>query len=154
MNRNQIILIFLILFSACDKGVVFEKNVSIPDYKWNMNNIVNLETEIKDTTALYNIYINIRNASGYQFSNLFLFLNTTTPAGTMARDTVELILADEGGRWLGNGQGDIWDNRILFKKNFRFPQAGTYKFALQQAMRVNPLPEVADAGIRIEKANQ
>jgi len=145
--------IFLLsVFAACDKGVVFEKNIGIPDYSWDMNNIVKLEPEISDTVALYNIYINIRNASGYQFSNLFLFLNTTTPDGSIARDTLELTLADESGRWLGNGSGDIWDNRILFKKNFRFPQAGTYKFALQQAMRVNPLPQISDAGMRIEKA--
>ena len=63
----------------------------------------------------------------------------------------ELILADERGKWLGDGLGDIWDNRILFKQNFRFPQAGIYKFDLQQAMRIPILPQVMDAGVRIER---
>ena len=152
MCRSYIGLLLICLFTACDKDVVFEKNVPIPDYRWDLNNVVTLETEIKDTISLHNIYINIRNASGYQFSNLFLFLKTTTPAGTVAKDTVELMLADESGKWLGEGQGDIRDNRLLFKANYRFPQAGLWKFGLQQAMRVNPLPEIADAGIRIEKA--
>lgn len=117
-----------------------------------MNNIIKLDVEIKDTMSLHNIYFNIRNAGGYQFSNLYLFLTTITPKGEQARDTVELTLADERGKWLGDGSGDIWDNRILFKRKFRFPEAGLYHFELQQAMRVNPLPQIMDAGMRIEKA--
>ena len=153
MTKLTIGLLFICLFAACDKDIVFEKNISITDYRWDQNNVVNLEADIKDTTSLHNIYINIRNASGYQFSNLFLFLNTSTPNGTVARDTVELMLADESGRWLGSGLGDIRDNRILFKANYRFPQAGVWKFGLQQAMRVNPLPDIADVGLRIEKSS-
>ena len=55
------------------------------------------------------------------------------------------------GRWLGDGLGDIFDNRILFKEGVKFPQAGEYRFELFQAMRINPLPGIMDAGIRIEK---
>jgi len=94
----------------------------------------------------------VRNAAGYQFSNLFIFFTTEMPNGKSERDTVELTLADERGKWLGDGLGDIWDNRILFKKNFRFPEKGIYTFKLEQAMRFNPLPQVMDVGIRIEKS--
>ncbi|HRH64905.1 MAG TPA: gliding motility lipoprotein GldH [Bacteroidia bacterium] len=147
-------LVFLVaMLSSCDSKVVFEKNVSLPENRWEESNIVHLETTIEDTAAAHNLYINVRNAGGYQFRNLFVFFTTTTPKGEMERDTVELILADERGKWLGDGLGDIWDNRILFKRNFRFPQAGIYKFDLQQAMRVPILPQIMDAGIRIERAD-
>jgi gliding motility-associated lipoprotein GldH len=144
--------VLVVLFmSACDRNVVFEKNIVIPDNKWEMNNIVKLDAQIDDTVSLHNIYINVRNAGGYQFSNLYLFFNTGTPKGEQARDTVELTLADERGKWMGDGSGDIWDNRILFKRKFRFPEAGMYHFELQQAMRMNPLPQIMDVGLRIEK---
>ena len=145
-------LLFLVFLSSCDRNVVFEKNIKLPENKWEMNNIIGLDAEIRDTVSLYNIYINVRNAGGYQFSNLYMFLNTRTPKGEQARDTVELTLADERGKWLGNGSGDIWDNRILLKQKFRFPGSGVYHFEIQQAMRVNPLPYIMDAGLRIEKA--
>lgn len=125
--------------------------MKIPDYRWDMNNIVSLDVEIKDTVNPQNIYINVRNASNYQYSNLFVFLITKAPKGEIARDTIELTLADERGKWLGIGMGDIWDNRILFKRNFRFPESGIWHFELQQAMRVNPLPQIMDVGMRIEK---
>ena len=143
---------FILLLTSCDQNVVFEDNVKLPDNRWEIKNIVTLSTEIKDTINPHNIYINVRNAGGYQFSNLFVFLTTQTPAGTAARDTVELTLADASGKWLGEGLGDIWDNRLLFKSNFKFPQTGNYTFMLEQAMRVDPLPQIMDVGIRIEKA--
>ena len=146
------ILILLAFLYSCDKKVVFDKNISIPDYKWDMNNILRLETEINDTISPHNIYINVRNGSGYEYSNLFLFMTTITPRGQVAHDTLELTLADVRGKWLGNGSGDVWDNRILFKRDYKFPEAGLWHFELQQAMRINPLPQVMDAGMRIERA--
>jgi gliding motility-associated lipoprotein GldH len=150
IHYSLFIITSFLLLSSCDHKAVFDKNVSIPDYRWEMNNILRMETDIKDTVHPHNIYINLRHASGYQFSNIFLFLTTRTPKGEVARDTVEIALADDRGKWLGDGMGDIWDYRALFKRNFRFPEVGTWHFELQQAMRINPLPQVMDAGIRIE----
>ena len=146
--------VFLAFLFSCDKNVVFEKNISIPEYKWDMNNILRMETEIADTITPHNVYINVRNASGYEFSNLFLFMTTITPKGEVAKDTLELTLADANGKWLGSGSGDVWDNRILFKRDFKFPEAGLWHFELQQAMRINPLPEIMDAGMRIEVSSR
>lgn len=109
-----------------------------------------MEAEITDTVSPHDIYINLRHSGSYRFSNLFLFMDTYTPGGQQARDTVELTLADDRGQWLGEGIGDVRDNRILFRKGFVFPAAGVYRFELAQAMRVDPLPGILDAGIRIE----
>ncbi len=145
------IFIFALFLTACDKNVVFEKNIELPENRWEQKNVVTLETDIQDTITAHNLYINLRNAGGYQFSNIFLFFTTKSPSGKMERDTVELTLADPSGKWLGDGLGDIWDNRFLFRDNFRFPEKGIYIFTLEQAMRVDPLPQVMDVGIRIEK---
>lgn len=147
------LFLFALLFSSCDSNVVFEDNIKLPENRWSISNVVKLEAEITDSITPYNIYINVRNAGGYQFSNLFVFLTTHTPSGLTARDTVEITLADESGKWLGDGLGDIWDNRVLFRSNFRFPEKGLYKFELEQAMRIDPLPQIMDIGLRIEKGD-
>ena len=141
----------MLIFSACDRNVVFEENVKLPENRWAANNVVVLKADIQDTVSPHNLYINLRNAGGYQFSNIFMFFTTTTPSGKTERDTVELTLADASGKWLGDGMGDIWDNRQLFKKDFRFPEAGQYTFRLEQAMRIDPLPQVMDVGVRVER---
>lgn len=156
IHRNKLFFmatffVAIIFLSSCDRNVFFEKNVDLPENRWGEKNAIKFTVDISDTINSHNLYINLRNASGYQFSNIFLFFTTTAPSGKMERDTIELTLADANGKWLGDGSGDIWDNRQLFKKNFKFPEAGTYTFQLEQAMRIDPLPQIMDAGIRIEK---
>lgn len=144
----------VVSLASCDRNVLFEKNIELPENRWEQKNAIKFTVNVEDTINPHNLYINLRNASGYQFSNIFLFFTTTAPSGKMERDTLELTLADASGKWLGDGAGDIWDNRQLFKRNFRFPEAGTYTFQLEQAMRIDPLPQIMDAGIRIEKSEK
>jgi gliding motility-associated lipoprotein GldH len=70
----------------------------------------------------------------------------------MSNDTLDCILADEKGKWLGSGIGDIYDNQIPFKRNVRFPLPGTYSFEIQQGTRKDDIPLIMDVGLRIEKA--
>lgn len=153
VKKNHILLFLCALFlTACDSNLVFEKNVKLPENRWELKNVINLEADIQDTITPHNLYINLRNAGGYQFSNIFMFFTTKSPSGKIERDTVEVTLADPTGKWLGDGMGDIWDNRVMFRDNFRFPEKGIYHFSIEQAMRIDPLPQVMDVGIRIEKA--
>ncbi len=146
-------LMTALLFISCDTNRVFEKNTELPDYIWDKSNILKFQADIQDTISSHNLYINVRNASNYQFSNLFLFVTTHSPKGGVVKDTIELRLANEKGEWLGNGLGDIWDNQIIYKRNIKFPYKGIYTFELEQAMRNTRLPFILDAGIRIERVN-
>lgn len=142
--------LFLLLIS-CDSNRIYEKNQRIPGAAWEQDNILHFETEIDDLASLYNFYIHIRNTTDYKYSNIYFFINTTFPSGEIAHDTLECILADYKGKWLGKGFGKIKESHILFKSRFRFPQQGKYKFDVEHAMRVDTLEGIADIGIRIEK---
>ena len=144
--------VILFALSSCDSSRVYEQNTEIPDYIWDKDNPIYFDVDIKDTVNLHNVYVNIRNAGGYGYSNIYLYLDTKYPNNTISRDTIECILADATGKWLGDGSGDIWDNQILFKKNVRFKQMGVYKFRYEQAMRMPKLPMIMDVGLRIEKS--
>jgi len=144
---------FTLFFSSCDNARIFEKNQDIPEEGWTKDDIIKFDVDIKDPSTPANFYANVRNADGYPFSNLYLFIKTTFPNGKMSNDTLECVLADEKGKWLGNGLGDIYDNQILFKRNVRFPMAGIYKFEIQHGMRVEPVLLIMDVGLRIAKAD-
>jgi gliding motility-associated lipoprotein GldH len=145
-------LLFSIIFLSCDPDCVYEKNIRIPDGIWDRNNPIRFEVIIQDTITPYNLYINVRNTGLYPVSNLYLFITTTAPSGHSVKDTVEIILADEKGEWLGKGLGDIWDLQRLYKQHVRFAQKGMYLFEYEQAMRIEKLPFILDAGLRVEKA--
>lgn len=149
---SAFLMLCVLFFSSCDSKRVFEQNQAIPESGWAQSNIVKFNVDIKDPSTPTNFYINVRNADGYPYNNLFLFIKTTFPNGKMSNDTLECILADEKGKWIGSGIGDLYDNQIPFKKNVRFPLAGTYSFEIQQGMRTDNIPLIIDVGLRIEKA--
>jgi len=144
-------LLFVFLLLSCDPNQVFEQNTNFKDLTWHKDSIVTIKVDIVDTTSAHNIYINVRNTSRYEMQNLFLFVNTTSPNGTVLRDTFECYLADDRGKWTGSGWGDIYENQFLYKKNVRFPISGNYTFKYTQAMRTNELKNISDIGLRIEK---
>lgn len=154
--KKNIYLFFasiIIVMSSCNQNTVFSKYITIPEEGWDKSNKLEFEVDIKDNTTLNSVFLTVRHADAYPFSNLYLFLKTKYPDGKYSVDTLECILANEKGEWIGDGAGDIFDNKIPIKKNMIFPQVGKYTFTFEQGMRNNPLPLIMDFGMVIEKSN-
>lgn len=153
MSKAYYILIFILMIGllSCDSNKVFDKYVEVENANWKKENVASFEFFAKDTTAAHNLYINVRNTGTYSYSNLYLFVTMQGPNGGLIKDTVNCILADNRGKWLGNGVGDLWDLRIPYVGGFKFAQSGSYIVKLEQAMRVeNGLEGITDIGLRVE----
>jgi len=146
-------LSLVLVLMACDKNRVYEDYTKIENSIWNHENIVKFEFEIDDTSSMNNVLINLRHANIYPYNNLWLFVKSSAPNGTINIDTVECILVNKENRWLGDGMGDIWDIQIPWKNNIRFSRQGVYRIEFEQAMRVENLPGIMDIGLRIEKTD-
>lgn len=138
-------------FTACDSKRYFEENKPIEKGNWQSVEKARFDVQITDTLSTYNFFLNVRNSVDYSFSNLYLFIRTTNPAGKKAQDTIECQLADYTGKWLGSGSGSLKFNRFLIQKGVSFRKKGHYTFEIEQAMRVKELKGIMDIGIRIEK---
>jgi len=155
LQRNFFVYLSLVLLScafiSCNSNVLSSQIKKIPEEGWDEKNKLNFTVDVTDNKVYYNVFLNVRHADSYPFSNLFVFLTTTNPSGKVTIDTLECVLANKKGEWQGNGTGDIWDNKIPLKQNLIFPQTGKYTFSFQQGMRLNPLPLIMDFGLTIEK---
>jgi len=139
------------VISGCSSQALYDNNKSLPGDVWKSDQIIRFDVELQDTVNICKLYLNLRNTTSYRYANIFLFINTTFPDGKEARDTVECILADPSGKWLGKGISNIRDNQILLRRGIRFHQQGTYIFEFEQAMREPELEGVMDIGLRIVK---
>ncbi len=139
----------LILIS-CTGNLLFDDVEKIDPNGWKAGDMLTFKAPVSDTSSSYNIFLHIRNSNDYEYSNLWLFITTTSPGGESMRDTVEFILADPSGQWLGRGLGAINTSLLPYKQNIRFPQRGIYTFELQQGMRKEVLENILDIGIRIQ----
>jgi gliding motility-associated lipoprotein GldH len=153
--ENRIVCIFIaitLVASACDSSRLYEQNIDFSNETWSRDSLLVFNVEISDTLSVYNIFLNNRITGQYEFSNLYLFVNTELPNNQRLTDTVECLLRNPSGKILGKGFGDVWSNKIPYRMHIRFPLSGNYKFTIEQAMRVENLEHILDAGIRIEKA--
>lgn len=146
-------LFLLFMLSSCNEHVLMDENLAISEKGWDLKQKASFEVDVSDTLGLYAFYVNIRQQETYRFSNLYIFLHTTFPNGTLTHDTIECVLAHDDGRWLGKSSGSLISNQILLNPSLRFPIAGKYRFEIEQAMRESRLQGIEDIGIRIEKQN-
>lgn len=146
-------LLFMLMLSgiSCDPGTVFDNYSSIDKSGWNKDSVKIFSVRISDTVRNHNIYINLRNRTGYNYNNIWLFIGIQSPDGEFMKDTIQYVLADPSGRWTGKGFGGIKDNKFLYRNNVYFPRAGSYLFTIQHGMRQEMLTGISDIGFRIEK---
>ena len=150
---GSLLLFSLLFITACNKNVVYTQYKNFENNDWFVKDKAVFEVDITDNTSLNNISLMVRHADSYPYSNLFLFVTTTYPDGKSMKDTMEVILSNGKGEWLGSGAGDIFDFKTTIVQNSKFIQKGKYKFEFEQAMRTDPLPLIMDFGFEIEKSN-
>jgi gliding motility-associated lipoprotein GldH len=130
--------------------MVFDRYDKTEAGQWKWSDKKTFEPVMKDSLQMYNININIRHTTDYPKSNLFLFVTTTAPTGASRRDTIEIKIADDRGKWEGNGFGKIKLVSREYRKAVRFLYPGKYTFVIEQGMRMPEIP-VTDVGLRIEE---
>ena len=140
-----------LLLTACDGSVFYDRQQSVDEHGWLPTEAVDFDVEVQDTTTVYNFLVDVRNSISYPYANTFLFLQTTFPDGSTARDTLEFPLADDSGRWLGKRTGRY--TRFYFRRNARFPMEGNYRFSFTNGMRDSAITGLKDVGLRIEYSN-
>jgi gliding motility-associated lipoprotein GldH len=138
--------------SGCtDKGAIIDQHNMVPDHDWTYLNKFSFNFKIDDEKSLYNVYMNLRVTSSYKYSNMFVLITQTGPDKKAKVKRYELKLANKAGEWLGTGSGNLYNYQLSFLTNYKFPAKGNYTFTIEQNMRDNPLHEVSDVGLRVEK---
>lgn len=152
MNSSiiRVLVVCALFLSACDSRRIADENKDISGEQWDYRKPLTFDIDIRDTAKKYNVYLNTRISSDYRYANMFVWLHTLYPDKTTSKTRFDFTLADETGKWLGKGLGDIYDYRLPFYMHHRFHQAGIYRFTIEQNMRDDTLMHVKSAGIRIE----
>lgn len=142
----------LMAVGCSDPNAVMDNNTLIENNNWAYVNRIKNTVNITDETILYNLYLNLRVTADYKYSNVFVVIKQIGPDKKPRSVRYEFKLANADGEWLGSGSGNIYSYQVPFSKNYKFPAKGNYTFEIEQNMRDNPLREVSDVGMRVEKA--
>jgi gliding motility-associated lipoprotein GldH len=138
--------------SSCTTIDLYEKTVTIPGHAWQNSFRPSFDFTIKDTSSLYQLFLVLRHTEKYNYNNIYINLYVKPPGqDSTIKFQRDLTLATNEKGWQATGMDDVYEHRIKLGD----PQtlkAGDYKFTLEQIMRENPLQNVLNAGIRVEKS--
>lgn len=153
--KNLLILFGILLcISGCRSDIVLDEFKNLPASGWKQGEMVRFDFEISDTTRYTSFYINLRITGDYPFSNLYVVSHITMPDNSVQSKRTHLVLAQDDGKWLGKGMGDIISYQLPISENMALKKNGKYQIALEQYMRMETLPEVKDVGILIKKGEE
>jgi gliding motility-associated lipoprotein GldH len=151
-----------VMLSGCLDSPYYQKQASIPLYKWDYKFTPTFEFEVTDTTYLYNVYFIIRHTDAYPYANVWMNMYRKEPGDTTftkQRINVQLAIpaGKNAGQWMGRGMGELWEQRLAISHPGDpeiLSKKGKYVFRFEQNMRINPLPEILQVGLRVEKGNR
>lgn len=135
-----------------DPSVVKDTFVSFEDGIWEWKEIQKFNFEIKKADYYYNLDVNLRITGKYAYSNLWM-IGVLKGEGKSDTLKFQAVLADETGRWLGQGNGNVLTYRIPYKQNIIL-KPGKYEFYLKQNVRTEKLPGIMNVGIKVSEASQ
>ncbi len=149
---NYLLLLFCAGLFSCGNAT-YESYQSFSNNKWHTDSVVVFQHTISDTIKSYDLSLKIRHTVNYEFQNLFLFLDG------MKKDTIEIILSNKSGKWLGSGICDVREVEYIFDKERVFTKKGKQRLKIEQAMRygaeekIESLDQLLDIGLIISEHN-
>ena len=143
--------LLLLLLQGCDKHVYYTDEHDVDETGWNMNDAAVFDVDVDDTLQVFDFFIDVRNSVHFPKANVFFFINTTFPDGSVAYDTQECPLADVEGHWYGRRTGRYVDSRYVFRRHVIFPRTGLYRFEILHGMRDTNVVGLKSVGLRIER---
>ena len=161
MLRILAALVGVVFLVSCDDSIVKTDYKPTTNGSWNKDSVVEFNFTGLDTINKHDMFINIRNDNTFPYSNLFLIAELDYPNGDTVTDTLEYMMAQPDGTWLGKGYGSIKENKLWYKENVVFPASGVYTLRVSHAMRKNGnvagvvnLEGITDVGFEIVKSNE
>ena len=148
---SYLLLLTSYILPSCTTIDLYEKSVTVPKHAWENSFRPSFDFTIKDTTAPYQLFLVLRHNEKYNYNNIYVNVYVKGPGkDSVQKIQQDLVLATNEKGWLASGMDDIYDHRIPLGPEQSL-KAGNYQFTIEQIMRENPLKNVLNVGIRIEK---
>ena len=149
-NQSSLFILSLILLLAsCQPAAVYDEFKPVGG-QWHLDSMKTFEVTISDTSVPYAVIMKLRHNADYPYANLYLFRTISSANGIEYADTVNLALANQQGKWLGSGIGEVKTMEWIYAdRGLQFTDQRKYTFTLQHGMRDTLLNGIMDVGLEL-----
>jgi len=133
-----------ILMASCAGDGDFSRFAALPEGGWAYGDTVRFDTERPDSLSRGNLTLALRHTNDYSFANIWLEVSMND-SGRQRRDTLNLCLADDYGRWQGKGFGST--RQLQAEVAHGVSPAPGSEITVRHIMRVDTLRGVREIGV-------
>ena len=150
--KYGIATLMVLLCYSCTQSTIAHKYHSLPSEGWDRDSVLTYAIDIDSLVEMCSVDIELSYNNNYPYRNLYLFVaGADSIDNQIFSDTLNITLADEYGKWLGNGWGTSYQQRVEYKPSYHFPASGIYNISIKQGMRDNPIVGIDRVGVRVYK---
>lgn len=151
MRKILIALLLVCLFASCgNRQTYLHTYQAIPDRGWHVTDslLFPIPVQLSDTT--FNVQLEVRHNVNYNYKNLPLLVECIRQSTdtVLSKDTVNMVLMDESGNWLGKGIGRL----LQLESSLGTLQIARSDTCHVRVMHLNPdtlLDGISDVGLRL-----
>ena len=150
--KKGLLLIVMICSTliGCQTNSIYSEYQAIAEDGWHADSVLQYRWTVEETNAAYEVLLTLRHTTQYPYQNLWLFVDEYKGHMLLHRDTIEAMMADDYGRWLGKGI-KRYELPLQYDTQRRFFHSGEYTFRIQQGMRTEWLQGITDVGLVIRE---
>ncbi len=147
----------LSFFVSCGEQEAYFKYAELKDAQWFQNDTLHFVVDSTDIEpgVPYDITLEITNNAHYDYRNIWLFVRDemSQHGDSLAFVNKDYVLADEQGRWHGDGFGSLYQVSLPYARSIIFTDRRNHTISIMQGMRDEPLAGIERIGIRIVKSS-
>ena len=151
MKAKLVLIALVFVLASCNKNKLYDEfNRDFSDNRWESKDVKSFEFENMQSEGVCELKLHFGHISGFQFKEVPLEVEITTPDGKAEILPIVLKLIDESGKDIGDCTGDICD---VFQtiKTFDTLEKGKYKVTVKSEFTGPYLPNALGVGILIER---
>lgn len=146
--RLLLILAVGFLAAACvDHESYYGEFRSIDPDGWAYDSPVAFAPELRDSAVTGNLALSVRHTNRYPYSNIYVEVSVNDSVSSR-RDTFNIVLADEFGRWFGRGIGTDFQLSDTLYRGLTLTSPA--KISVRHVMRADLLPDIEQIGITFD----
>lgn len=139
-------LVLLTGMAGCVNRGAYSGFTSLPDNRWAYADTLTFRVERADSLTPGTLSVAVTNTTDYPYSNLWLEITYPHQEATY-RDTVNLSLADEYGRWTGKGFGADFQSEAKVARGVVLPNGSEIK--VRHILRADTLEGISQVGVTL-----
>jgi len=149
--RTLSLFIGLAIIIGCNEDVFYDRFIEIENGVWEIGQEQKFDVDIRDTTAVYGMALDIEHSKDYSYENIYLRITTVFPEREPRSETLNVQLAEKSGQWIGKCSSNKCLTKVYLLDRFRFPQPGVYGFIFEQYTRNEQLEGIHSIRLKINK---